>query len=304
VTPVVTPLKAKAKSHPKPKPVKRKPPAKSKPKKHALFTAADRARAKEVHPKEKTPVPSLKNTHVPTGQLTGGPHVRIQAWQLAIEIKAMLGENGAKLTGGFGQWDEVSVPRGDPFTVWKGRSLLAMDLDIIINGWGVSPHSVEPGIKNLETLATRISGTLEPQPIRLFGAVPHTNLPWVITSLDWGDAIRDSASGVRFRQQVTLKLLEYRAETTVANLPRATAQPKKVTKYKVKKGDDLKKIAAKLLHASGKWQLIEKANKGMRGFKLDKKWIGKTIKIPTVAKPKPKPKAKGKPKTTKKSGAN
>jgi nucleoid-associated protein YgaU len=77
-----------------------------------------------------------------------------------------------------------------------------------------------------------------------------------------------------------LKLLEYRAEQQVAQMPRARATPKPPTKYKVKKGDTLKSIAARLLGASNKWQVIEKANKGLRGWKIPAKFVGKTIKVP------------------------
>jgi nucleoid-associated protein YgaU len=102
----------------------------------------------------------------------------------------------------------------------------------------------------------------------------------VIASIEWGDCIRDRASGARLRQEVTLKLLEYREEQAIAQLPRAKATAKSSQKYKVKKGDNLKKIATKLLGKSSRWPQIVKANKGMRGWKLGAKWVGKTIVVP------------------------
>lgn len=205
----------------------------------------------------------------------------VQAWGLLLQFRALLGADGAKLTQAYGSWEEVPIPRGDPFIMWKGRQLYGMTLNVIFDGWGLHPKSVEPDLKTLETLATRIPGTLQPTNVRLFGAVPKAGLSWVITQVDYDSGeIRDSRSGQRLRQEVHIHLMEYRAETAVAQLPRAAATPKPPQKYKVKKGDDLKKIAAKLLGKSSKWQLIEKANKGLRGFKIPAKFIGKTLIVP------------------------
>ena len=214
------------------------------------------------------------------GWLTGGPRVILQSWDTLTTVAAILDSDGAKITAGFGKWDQVAIPRGDPFTQWTGRALVEMTLAIIFDGWGVTLRSVESDIATLEALATKQGGATSPAQLRIWGPVPRAGLSWVITGLDYGDVIRDTGSGARVRQAMVVHLMEYRAETQVAQMPRAAAQPKPPQKYKVKKGDTLKTIAAKQLGSSGKWQLIAKANKGLRGIPIPKSFIGKTIKIP------------------------
>lgn len=275
------PRKAPPKKSPVKKTAGRKAPPKKSPPRRKAPTNSQLA-AKELYPKEKVPYRSLPPAQTRHGGgLTGGHHVTMQAWGLQLSLKALLGPDGGKLTQAYGAWEEVPIPRGDPFIMWKGRTLYGMTLDLIFDGWGLRPRSVEPQLKVLESLATRIPGTLQPTNVRIYGAVPKPGLSWVITGVDYDDGeIRDPRSGQRYRQEVHLHLLEYRAETAVAQLPRAAATPKPPQKYKVKKGDDLKKIAAKLLGKSSKWQLIEKANKGLRGFKIPAKFIGKTLIVP------------------------
>ena len=241
----------------------------------ALNAAAAALYPKESLPYAKLPPKALKSA----GWLTGGPTVRIQAWAFALEVSALLGPDGGKLTAGLGTWQEVSIPRGDPYTQWQGRALFGMDLDLIFDGWATG-RSVESDMAKLERLATRVPGTVSPTQVRIWGAIPKPGLAWVIASVEYGDVIRDTATGQRLRQEVTLKLMEYREETQVAQLPRATATKKPPQKYKVKKGDTLKTIAAKYLGSSGKWQQIAKANTGLRGFTIPKSFVGKTIKIP------------------------
>lgn len=264
--------------------------AKAPPKKRAPAKAVHKAApapkkkpltaAQELYPKEKLPYGKLPPSALKSaGWLTGGHTVRIQAWAFRLEVTALLGPDGGIITAGFGDWQAVSIPRGDPFTQWQGRTLFEMTLDLMLDGWSAH-RSVEADIAKLERLATRIPGTLAPTQVRIWGPIPKPGLAWVITGIDYGDVIRDPRTGQRWRQAMTLKLMEYREETQVAQLPRAAATKKPPQKYKVKKGDTLKTIAAKYLGSSGKWQQIVKANKGLRGFNIPKSFIGKTIQIP------------------------
>ena len=261
------------------KPVKRKPaPHKPAAKPKARLTP-EQAAVKELYPKEKSPYKAIPQNRRGPGRVTGGPTITIQAWALNLSVTCLLGAEGGKLTGGFGNWEAIAVPRGDPLTQWTGRSLKTMDLDLMVDAWSRG-KSVEPQIAAIENLASRVPATLTPPALRLFGAVPYPNLKWVITGIDWGDQLRSSATGQRLRQELTLHLLEYREETQLASLPRAKAAPKPPRKYKVKRGDDLKKIATRQLGKSSRWPDIVKLNKGLRGWKLASSWIGKTIKVP------------------------
>jgi hypothetical protein len=216
------------------------------------------------------------------GHLAGSHEVHIFALTRPAKITALLAESGARVTGGFGKWEEIAVPRGEPFTQWVGRSLLTMDIELMLDGYHTH-RSVERAIQTIEEMATapgpRPPGEapVTPPPIRIVGAAPHTERTWVIASLDWGETIRDLTTGARLRQAVTLHLLEYVEEAVIGALPPPKAPPRKI---KVKKGDDLKKLAARYLGKSSRWPEIVKLNKGLRGWKVTSKWVGKTILIP------------------------
>ena len=225
-----------------------------------------------------------------TGHLAGGHFVYLFSRTRPTQLTALLAEAGGRVTGGFGKWEEVAVPRGVPITQWMGRSLLQMELALYLDGW-TTQRSVEPEIRAIEELATPIGPRspggvpVTPPSVRIVGAVPFPSgggatvpgdISWVISSIDWGDAIRDPASGERLRQALTLHLLEYVEEQRIVAL-QPKASPRKV---KVKKGDDLKKLAAHYLGKSSRWPEIVKLNKGLRGWKLAKKMVGKTILVP------------------------
>lgn len=217
------------------------------------------------------------------GHLQGGPHVYIFALTRPVQLTALLGPGGAHITGGYGKWEEVAIPRGIPFTQWNGRSLWTMELDLLLDGWSAH-RSVEHDIYQIECMALRpghkISGHYipTPPPIRFVGPVPHPEFTWVITGIDYGDALRDDRSGVRLRQGLVLHLLEYVDERVVSALPPPPPPPRK---YKVKKGDNLKKVATRYLGKSSRWPDIVKLNKkSLRGWRIPKKMIGKTILIP------------------------
>jgi len=217
------------------------------------------------------------------GHLAGGHRIFIFALGRPAKITAQLAEAGAHITGGFGKWEEVAVPRGDPFTQWAGRSLLAMDVELVLDGYAAH-RSVEADIRAVEDMATapgpRPPGgaPVTPPPIRIVGAVPHADLTWVIGGLDWGEMLRDLRTGARLRQALTLHLLEYVEEQTIGAMPAPQKAPPR--KIKVKRGDDLKKLAARYLGKSSRWPEIVKLNKGLRGWKLPAKWVGKTVLIP------------------------
>jgi LysM repeat protein len=232
-----------------------------------------------MYPGEKVHYPAIRHVYG-AGYLTGGKWVTIQAWSVNLRVTGSLGPAGMVITGGGPEWEEIKIPRGDSYSQWNGRQLYTATLDILFDGWGPTRRSVEPELIALDQLANRLSGMLTPPRLRIWGAIPKWGIPWVIPGIDYGDAIRDTRSGNRVRQACTVHLLEYRGEEAVAVTPRAAAKPKHVQKYKVKHGDTLKSIAAKILGNSNKWQVIARANNGLRGWQIPKSFIGKTIKVP------------------------
>jgi nucleoid-associated protein YgaU len=235
--------------------------------------------AREVYGRERSRVAAIPTSKRGPGRLTGGTHVTLQAWTVQLSVTALLGADGGKLTGGYGTWAEVTVPRRQGITQWSGQSLFGMDLDLMLDGWG-KQVSIERQIATLDKLATRQPGMLTPPSLRIFGAVARPSTRWVITGFDWGDCLRSTHTGERLRQEVVVHLLEYREDTDVLSVPRGPASSKAPRKYRVKSGDNLKKIATRMLGKSSRWHDIAKLNKGLRGPNIPKSWIGKTIKVP------------------------
>jgi hypothetical protein len=251
------------------------------------------------------------------GKLMGGHWVVIQAYAVANHwALAMLGPEGARVTEGYGGWEQTGVPRSLSITEWTSQPNMAMTLDLLIDGWmahpiipqlrasfigapklptGVrfqnrrtgrpvgmvvksstrrplaappkrpghlagsnsavfnrrgdvvarrlpAPQTRRPApvrrrssarpqglwiegmLDDLESLATRQPGDETPHSVRLYGAVPHTEKRWVIQGLEWGDCIRDQATGRRMRQQVTVNLLEFYQPAALRRLPRGKAK--------------------------------------------------------------------------------
>jgi hypothetical protein len=172
--------------------------------------------------------------------VTGGHFVVIYALSMPATCTALLSEEGGKLTGGYGKWEEVVIPRGVPLTNWTGRTLWTMDLGILLDAWKTG-QDVEGGIHALEEMCMRPGKGVTPPLVRVAGALPHTELTWVINGIDWGDCLRDFATGKRRRQAMVLHLMEYVEDIHISALRPPPPPPRKV---KVKKGDTLKTLAA------------------------------------------------------------
>lgn len=189
------------------------------------------------------------------GAVVGGMWVILQAWPSSNWYAVgMLGPDGAKLTGGFGDWQTIERPKQVSLVEWKGRKPYEQTIDLLIDGMpqhpimpalrgggptprpitkpptnlsrprtsggmyevnanGVSfanrPMHIEPFIRWIEEMARPWPGKPEPPSLRLYGAVRHPEVRWVIQSIDWGENITDSNTGNRLRQQLTLHLIEF-----------------------------------------------------------------------------------------------
>lgn len=183
------------------------------------------------------------------GELVGGFWVILQAWPIAnLFTLALLGPEGGRITTGGGGWETVPVPRQVGITEWRSRPNYEMSLDLLYDGWLIHPQRPNPpssfigrpnlpigithassglwmegALASLESLSVPGRDMTTPPSLRIYGAVPHTDLRWVISSLEWGDAVRDRITGRRMRQQVTVHLLEYNQPTDLAKLPRGKA---------------------------------------------------------------------------------
>lgn len=90
-------------------------------------------------------------SHQKPGRLAGGVWVVIQAWTIANQWAiALLGEGGATVTAGYGDWPVTQVPRSIGITEWRGENNMEMDVDLMFDGW--LAHPIIPALrKSFET---------------------------------------------------------------------------------------------------------------------------------------------------------
>ncbi len=203
------------------------------------------------------------------------PHglFRITAIATGVATAGRLGATPPTLSGGMGAWVEIPRPRRAPLTDPGSPSARRLTLEVLFDGWRTG-ESVENAIANLDRLSTAPPGSTSPV-VRVGGQIPRTDLEWVIEDVSWGEAIWEN--GVRLRQAATIILLEH----VVGKLLITTAQPLggKPRLTKVHKGDNLKKIAARVLGNANRWREIAALN-GRETYTLTAVMIGRYLKVP------------------------
>ena len=213
-------------------------------------------------------------------------YVTITSTSPNLSVRALLGADGARMTGGYGGWSVISRPRRLGLTQWDGRNPLEMAVQLVLDAHA-DDGSVEAQCSALERMALPPRSLAEPPVVRITGAVPHSDLTWVVNEIAWGAVIR-RLDGNRTRQEVTLTLLRYVADDRLQLRPAAerardkgtsTGKPPGQRTYTVKKGDTLSGIAAKkeIYGNASKWKLIASANK-IRDPKFIK--VGQRLVIP------------------------
>ena len=275
------------------------------------------AKQSKAKPKRKIPkrIDGFKTIPIDKrkpGQLRGSQSVVIQAWTFALQVRVLLGANGAQISAGYGTYTEITRPRDVALLSWQGRTPYQMTIDVVFNGQPThqprkrsQPHAqgttIEQDIEDLETLATRGAGMISPPQVRLFGAVPHADLEWVITDIAWGDAMRRPSDGARIYQLATITLHEWVGDPYLkAQRPKGKADGVKFRWYAIKSSDSVKTIAKALLGNPSTWPQIVAINPGMNGYKLPQPHykVGDRIRVPASPAPagdkNPKAKAKAK----------
>jgi hypothetical protein len=135
------------------------------------------------------------------------------------------GGTSASASAGAGGWQVVDRARQKAATEWLDFSPLAMTIKAMLNGEtpGASPLSVEPQIAILESYELIVDGSTPPEPpkIQVSGPVPHTEIIWVCSRLDFDGAetgaIRDPLTGERTQQTFSIELTEWSPTTVVVS---------------------------------------------------------------------------------------
>ena len=140
--------------------------------------------------------------------------VKFTAVDINKSFICWLGNDGVKVTGGYGGWDLVDRPRRISLTQWNGRNPLSMDVPILFDGYA-NNNSVEVDCTKLEAMAFN-DGFNPPPIVQVTGdAVPHQLQNWVITNISWGGLIRRQRDGERLRQEATVSIVRYVASDKV-----------------------------------------------------------------------------------------
>jgi hypothetical protein len=121
-------------------------------------------------------------------------------------VVCWMGNDPPKISAGYGGWEVVERPRRAGLTQWTGREPFQVQISIVLDGW-IDRQPIDYQIDRLERMAMPYKK--EPPVIMVIGgAMPHAGLDWVIETIDWGDAIKNT-DGETLRQEGVVTLRSY-----------------------------------------------------------------------------------------------
>lgn len=135
-----------------------------------------------------------------------------------LKVRVLLDSNSAHLTGGFGGWEVVARPKRVGIVRFAGRDPFRMEVPVLFDGYGMGKGQ-EADISTLIRMSQPPTELKQPPTIKISGAVPRTDLTWVIEDLvqDNQSVIWDQQGGVsvRLRQGFVVHLLQYVDDTLI-----------------------------------------------------------------------------------------
>jgi hypothetical protein len=207
-------------------------------------------------------------------------------------------------TAGYGGWSRVARPQKGALTEWVGRDALSLEIEFLLDNFGSGEDAipgtldpdqnaeVEAAAQILDELAGVEAGDPEPPLMKVLGKptgiIPHdysraSQNKWFIETLVWDkDLARYNMEGNRVRAGGTMTITVHQADDRLSRRAGRNKQGAKGSKkktYIVKKGDTLRKIAARkdIYGDASKWKKIADANKIRDPKHLT---VGKKLKIP------------------------
>jgi LysM domain len=138
----------------------------------------------------------------------GDPDFRLDGW---------LGPDSPRYTGGFGGWTITPRPRQIGMVTYDGQEPITLEFQMVWDGiLGTrgrfiprrDPLSVEPHIRELLAVV-RGDSESDPGIVRIEGIPSLPAKRWVISNIEFGDAIRRVSDMHRTRLTLTFTMLEY-----------------------------------------------------------------------------------------------
>lgn len=237
-----------------------------------------------------------------TAQLTAPKIVKIKPQNFPGSKAIYVGLQGdaSYVPNSNGGWQVIDRPKRTSATQWMDRPVWTLTLTAIISK-DVSDtfvsresrkhpeaRSIEPECLILESWLNSVQGSLEPPVFRITGPIPGTQHYWVLSGLEFSEALRNPIAGFRFQQNIKLTFMEYQPpygskfnnvkQSHVDNYKYDTANGTQiVTMYQIGSGDTIQKIANKFhLGQDGVNQL-----KSMNQIRDPRNLVvGQTIMIP------------------------
>lgn len=173
------------------------------------------------------------------------------------QVNLTMGDGPATLTQGFGgMWEQVSRPKKRAITRFTGAEPVGQDVPILLDGFQTR-RSVESALHQLlyqlQPIATNWDPNFAPPVWRIEGPIHFPMKRWIVSDIEFGDALRDPDNWLLIRQEATLKLIEYVRpdELRVKRLPLKVKPRKAKVGSKIDvKGETLRQIAVKYYGAA------------------------------------------------------
>lgn len=213
----------------------------------------------------------------------GDPDFRIDGW---------LGPDSPKYTGGFGGWNVTPRPRQIGMVTYDGVEPITLEFQLLWDGVLGTGHrrrprrhsnSVEPYIRELLAV---VRGDKESDPgiVRVEGIPSLPTKRWVITNVEFGDAIRRESDMHRIRLLLNFTLLEYVPPKYEKLRKRAFGKDLGKTVTHTVKTGETPSIIAKRRHC--KWTDIRRLNQAVVRSANQKLKKGTRIRVPVRKTPK------------------
>lgn len=199
----------------------------------------------------------------------------IQSLDEGTLFEADLGDGAPIITEGYAGWRTVDRPRDISIVEWAGRVPFLIEIPFFLDYY-MEEIKTGPGINceqqvsNLETLCG-VGGHARPPICRVNGRglIPHDEdsagrgvHQWVIEQVEWDRTleVRARTTGRRLQCGGNVSIRKFVEARDILKRISPTARAVVPKNYRVKAGDTLSKIAAKMYGDASKWKIIADAN--------------------------------------------